>query len=218
MNPKYCEVAVGQQIGRWTVLRAPEKHGSRWLATCLCSCGSQRPVDARNLARRKSLSCGCARSETTAARSTRHGCTTRSNRTRLYKIWAGMLARCRDESCPGYGASGIDVCPEWYDFTAFKAWADSTGYRDELTIDRIDGKGGYSPDNCRWATPTTQRRNQARNTMLTAFGETKTLADWAEDPRCKTNQRTLRMRTKRGWGTEDAIAHAKTTRWSHKQT
>jgi hypothetical protein len=59
----------------------------------------------------------------------------------------------------------IDCCPEWDRFEPFSEWAKANGYEDHLTLDRIDNTKGYSPDNCRWATSTTQARNR-RNTVL----------------------------------------------------
>ena len=52
------------------------------------------------------------------------------------------------------------ICDEWLNFTNFARWAMATGYRKELTIDRIDNEKGYSPDNCRWVTMAEQSRNR----------------------------------------------------------
>ena len=60
-----------------------------------------------------------------------------------------------------YGGRGIDVCEEWKnDFTAFYDWAMANGYKENLSIDRIDNDKGYSPQNCRWADAITQNKNR----------------------------------------------------------
>jgi hypothetical protein len=120
-----------------------------------------------------------------------------------------MKTRCRPDNTRtkvNYHDRGIAVCDEWKDdFVAFRDWARATGYRDDLTIDRIDNDGGYSPDNCRWVDYKTQRRNTRVNLYLTAFGETKTAADWIDDPRCQVCKVTFYGRIHRGWPTELAI-------------
>jgi hypothetical protein len=72
---------------------------------------------------------------------------------RLVRTWKGMKQRCYNQKAPNYiyyGAKGIIVCDEWHDFDAFADWAYKNGYNDSLTIDRINPKKGYFPENCRW--------------------------------------------------------------------
>lgn len=110
--------------------------------------------------------------------------------TRLSTIYRDMKKRCYNEKSPSYalyGGRGITICSEWLStdrshkgFNAFKTWAIAHGYAEGLTIDRIDNNKGYSPDNCRWATPKEQSNNRRNNVMITYRGETKTLKLWSE--------------------------------------
>ena len=129
--------------------------------------------------------------------------------TRLYRIWIGMKTRCYNQNCRGfvqYGNRGITVCDEWRsDFSAFREWAIKNGYSDELTLDRVNNNEGYSPDNCRWATPKEQNRNRRDNRLLTLNGDTKPLAEWAEI--AGMNIPTLHKRVvKLEWSLEKSLA------------
>ena len=76
-----------------------------------------------------------------------------------------MKTRCLNPNSKAYhyyGGRGISICDEWKDnFSAFRDWALSNGYRDDLTLDRIDSDKDYSPENCKWSTWHEQRINQS---------------------------------------------------------
>ena len=77
-----------------------------------------------------------------------------------------MLQRCENPNAntwPKYGGKGISVCAEWHHFSAFIG---DMGRKPspKHSLDRIDGTGNYTPDNCRWATYEEQNINR-RNTL-----------------------------------------------------
>ena len=129
------------------------------------------------------------------------------SKTRLYKIWAGIISRC---SCPSstswsrYGGKGIKVCEEWKCFEPFAEWALSNGYTDNLTIDRIDPTKDYCPENCRWAS-VYEQNNNTKNTIIISYNEeTLPLSYWAR--KLGMNKHTLYERLYRHkWSIEKAF-------------
>lgn len=73
---------------------------------------------------------------------------------RLYSIWSNIKQRCYNKNAKAYknyGGSGVRVCDDWRNsFLNFQCWALSHGYEDNLTIDRVDSKKDYCPENCQW--------------------------------------------------------------------
>lgn len=60
------------------------------------------------------------------------------------------------------------MSPVWSTYAVFKEWALNNGYSNCLTLDRIKGEKGYSPENCRWATYETQTQNRRKTTSKTS--------------------------------------------------
>lgn len=147
---------VGERFGRLVVLEylGPGKWGKhRWL--CECDCGNRISITTSGLTgTQKTLSCGCLRKETllmNRADPTKHGL----HKHKLYSVHKQMIQRCQNPNAQRwkyYGGKGISVCKEWYDFLKFYNWALSSGYREGLSIDRIDNNKDYEPDNCQWIT------------------------------------------------------------------
>lgn len=213
--PRQVEVNVGDPFGLWVVEEVRREKNKHTMCLCKCGCGTVRAVELQNLRQGKSRNCGCVRDAATAERNHKHGDNKRGSRSRLYRIWSGMLSRCSNESLPCYryyGGKAIAVCAVWRaDFVAFRDWAQANGYRVGLSIERNDVDGDYEPGNCRWIPWPKQARNRHDTMYLTAFGETKGIADWAEDPRCKVRFGTLKSRILRpGWSHEEAISTPKT--------
>jgi hypothetical protein len=103
--------------------------------------------------------------------------------TKIYSVWNEMRSRCQnpnDSSYHRYGAKGISVCDEWNDFRVFYPWAMGSGYKEGLTLDRIDPSGNYEPSNCRWITQVEQQRNRGNNVRLEHNGEKLTIKEWCE--------------------------------------
>ena len=80
-----------------------------------------------------------------------------------YHVWASINTRCYNQKQAAYkwyGEKGITVCDEWrHRSLHFLMWADESGYRKGLQIDRIDNTKGYSPENCRWVTGSVNSQN-----------------------------------------------------------
>lgn len=202
---------IGLRSGRLLVIdekKAPE--GSKSLhkiAICKCDCGKIIEVRGTSIVNKVVKSCGCVILEKNTKRLTKHG----MFGTRIYRIWNGMKKRCLKKTEPSYhryGGRGITICDEWKnDFLAFYNWATANGYKDNLTIDRIDNNGNYEPNNCRWATNKEQSRNTSVNRLLHYNGESHCVAYWAE--KIGINYRTLLTRLRKWKDTKKALEYSR---------
>lgn len=121
-----------------------------------------------------------------------------------------MIRRCDEknsEKNPRYGGRGIEVCDEWKaDFRTFESWAKSHGYRDDLSIDRINNDGNYCPENCRWADEIIQQNNKSNNHIVEYNGKKYTVAELARAVDSPVGLGTIYSRLRNGWSVEKAFS------------
>ena len=192
---------TGRRFGRLLVIAESgrDKHKNvTWL--CRCSCGKEVVKTSGNLVTGHTLSCGCLASERTSIANTKHG----EYGSELYMRWAAMLGRCRSAN-QNYGGRGISVCVDWADFSKFRRWAISNGYRKGLSIERKDVNGNYEPENCEWIAPERQQNNTRRSNWQVIDGREITLADLSREtgvPYKVLHNRIMRL----GWDVKRAIS------------
>lgn len=199
---------VGQKFGKLLVLELSQSGNGYRKWKCKCECGNICYIPTKTLRNGTAKSCGCIRIELLKQRVCKHSLTN----TRLYSIWKGIRRRCYGNDThftKNYKDKGIKMCDEWKnDFKSFYNWAINTGYNENAprgvyTIDRIDYKGNYEPDNCRWITIQKQQLNKSNNRIITFNNETHTVSEWANI--LNINPKTLEQRLLRGWDEIKAI-------------
>lgn len=169
--PKALRDYTGMRIGRVTVVSrevAPRVHVVRtgeeytppqqWL--CRCQCGTEWLVPHARISNTSPASCkGCANHKHHLKLPKSHLYNKRQHPS--YGSWYAMIRRCTAhhyKSYHDYGGRGITVHPPWMDFDQF---VKDMGTRPPgHSIDRKDNSLGYTPSNCRWATPAQQANNK----------------------------------------------------------
>lgn len=205
MARKKIEVKPGEKYSRLTVISESEKVNYIRYFNCICDCGNKLKVRIYSLVNGNTKSCGCLDRDKLIKRNTKHSMCG----TRIYRIWCVMKDRCYNKKTPNYkfyGKKGVSVCKEWLNFKPFYDWALKNNYNEKLTIDRINFKGNYEPDNCRWVTMKTQNRNKSSNRLIKFENETKCLSAWAET--IGINETSLSNRIK-NWGLKKALTTPK---------
>lgn len=142
---------------------------------------------------------------------------------KLNGVYHGILRRCynpHQKSYVRYGARGIKVCDEWLNpelvfegtkhstkgWLNFQEWALSHGYKEGLTIDRIDNNEGYCPENCRWVDRKVQANNRTYCRMITYNGKTQNLKQWCYE--LGLEYKTIHRRIKSlNWTIEKAFTY-----------
>ncbi len=145
MNKKY-EYKIGEIYNLMKIKKIYRKN-NRIYTDCKCiKCGKIKTLRASDLYNDKANSCRC--------QVVKHG----MNQSKIYSIYHNMKDRClnpNNHAYDNYGGRGIKICEKWLNengFINFYNWAILNGYKEGLSIDRINIEGNYEPTNCRWIT------------------------------------------------------------------
>ena len=143
---------TGQRFGKLVVISRESKYNRNATWQCLCDCGKETVVRGDVLCRGTTQSCGCGKG-------LKHG----HFKKPWYSSYKAMMERCylpSNGNYMRYGGKGVTVCDEWHDINKFAEWVETSGYAPCLTIDRIDPRGNYEPNNCRWLTRSENSKKQ----------------------------------------------------------
>lgn len=210
---------TGHIFGRLTVVgrTVPMDRRTRWM--CSCSCGGIKNVLSENLLSGNTQSCGCLSKEN--PHNIRHGL----RRHPLYGVWKGIKARCynkKNKAYHNYGGRGVVMCKEWIDNPeAFINWALDSGWEHGMEVDK-DKKAiekgvasiEYSPLYCSILTNKENMNYRSDNRRITAFGESKTMAQWTD--LYQLPPKAIYSRLKIGWDEEKAISTPILKTWSRQ--
>lgn len=183
------EISSGMRFGKLTVIEPADyldKNGKKSKGyLCKCDCGNTKVIKREGLISGKTKSCGCLIKEFNAKRGQfydnpieEYGANQETAR-KIAQTLKYMKQRCyypNNRNYKNYGGRGIKICAEWLeDKNKFVKWAFENGYKEGLSIDRIDVNGDYSPQNCRWVDRYAQANNTRTNTYIYYNGEKYTI-------------------------------------------
>ena len=194
---------LNKRFGRLVVIRLATKDQyprKAWI--CMCDCGKEHLVRESHLIAGDCTSCGCRAKEIGRSRR-KHGHAVAE--TKIYKVWTGMLQRCRNQGHKQYGyygGRGISVCDQWINFVGFLRDM-GPSWEEGLSLDRINNDGNYEPSNCRWATKKQQSRNTRSNRLIEINGKRLCIAAAADA--YGIPEQLLRNRLRHGWPVQAAI-------------
>ena len=199
--PNRAKDLSGQVFGR-TVAIAPVavvRGTTIWM--CVCYCGKIFTRAANDMKRPQRHSCGCLGANVS------HGLLY----SREHTTWQNIIQRCTNPNQandPRYGGRGITVCEAWRN-SFYSFYSDMGDKPAGASIDRIDNNGNYTPENCRWASPSEQANNRRayrhyKNANLIAHnGLEMTISEWSTHLGIRKG--TLYRRFQCGWPVDRAL-------------
>lgn len=178
---------IGEKFGKLFVIglvKNEKRRGYNFI--CECECGNVKIIRSDCVTSGNTVSCGCLKKEQDKKNLERT--THNESKTELHKKWSGMKARVFNENnhrFHRYGGRGIKICKEWLEYENFRDWAKSNGYKDGLSIERVDNNGNYEPSNCKWIELVEQSKNRKNTKWVEFRNEKMCLKDFSKYTKVK---------------------------------
>lgn len=197
----YRKDITGLRYGSLTAIRPTGKtrgnsQSAEW--ECLCECGNTHLASLAVLQGSKVITCQQCYRKRLSERFTKHGMARNDLYQAEYSAWQSAIQRTTNPNHPSYqnyGGRGITVCERWA--KSFQNFYDDMGPRPKKkSLGRIDNDKGYYKENCKWETMEEQSGNKRSNRLVTAFGETKMVAEWARQMSMKFATLCARLNAK----------------------
>lgn len=131
---------------------------------------------------------------------------------RIMRIFVGMYQRTTIDKSDFKYWYGKKICDEWLNNPIkFYLWSIENGYKEDLTIDRIDNTKGYSPENCQWVT---RQENSKRVTHKRRYLEYQGKKYYISELKdvFGINGSTILSRLNAGWDKERAFTEKPKTK------
>lgn len=201
----------GQRFDRlFVVSYSHSNNGKFW--NCVCDCGSMTVVSTSHLrAYQNAISCGCLNREIAAMLGKKNGPRMKKHglsKTKLKTCYDNMYKRCYVDTAnryERYGGRGISMCEDWLNSRiSFYQWALSSGYKEGMSIERIDIDGDYCPENCKWISLFEQQSNTSRNIFFNWRGKKRHLAEICRLE--KVSYVMVYKRIARGWSIDESVS------------
>lgn len=186
---------IGQRFNMLTVISKDPQLDSykcrQWI--CQCDCGKIVKLRTGKLTSNTIKSCGCWRVNRRKLTANYNFTTTE------FRSYGSMKTRCYNTNhlyYKHYGGRGIKVCDRW--LNSFENFLADMGKKPspKHSIERIDNNKGYSPENCKWATPIEQSNNKRTNIVVWINGCGRTVSEWAKI--AGVDRKTVANRIKNG--------------------
>jgi len=167
---------TGKRFDKLKVIKIAYKTPGRTYWLCKCDCGKELIKRSDSFNQKGFKSCRQCN------KGYEHLKGLRNKYKKLYYVMYSMRSRCNnpnDKEYFRYGGRGISICKEWMDNENFINWALENGYKEGLSIERINVNGNYEPNNCKWIPISEQSNNTRRTVNITYNNETHNINQWS---------------------------------------